>query len=115
MHASAPTSQNIYFGSRGSEFFKGSNQFDLSINYSIPVVRTLRPWIKADVLNLFNNQTLGAGTAGFRTTVRPDPNSALDSLGLPTGFIKASNFGTALSANSYPLARTFRLAMGVRF
>ena len=46
---------------------------------------------------------------------RPDPNSPLDSLGLPTGFTKASNFGTALSANSYPLARTFRIAMGVRF
>jgi hypothetical protein len=114
-YASAPTSQNIYFGSRGSEFFKGSSQFDLSVNYSIPVVRTLRPWIKADILNLFNDQTLGAGTAGFRTTVRPDPNSPLDSLGLPTGFTKASNFGTALSANSYPLARTFRIAMGVRF
>jgi len=67
------------------------------------------------VLNLFNQQTLGAGTAGFRTTVNPDPNSPLDSLGLPTGYTKSSNFGQALSANSYPIPRTFRVAFGVRF
>jgi hypothetical protein len=114
-YASAPSSQSIYFGNRGSQRFKGSNQIDLSLNYSIPVVKTLRPWLKADILNLFNNQTLGAGTAGFRTTVNPDPNSPLDSLGLPTGFIQASNFGQALSANSYPIARTFQVAFGVRF
>ncbi len=114
-YASAPSSQTIYFGSRGSESFKGASQMDLSLGYDIPVFKTVRPWLKADIINLFNNQTLGAGTAGFRTTVQPDPNSALDNLGLATGFIKSSTFGTALSANSFPLARTFRVAFGVRF
>jgi hypothetical protein len=114
-YASAPSSQTIYFDDRGSQFFKGSSQADLSLGYGIPVFKTLRPWLKADILNVFNNQILGAGTAGFRTTVQPDRTSPLDSLGLPTGYIKSSTFGTALSAASYPLARTFRVSFGLRF
>ncbi len=114
-YASAPTTQSIYFGDRGSQYFEGSNQADLTLGYDIPVFKTVRPWLKADILNLFNNQTLGAGTAGYRTTVKPDPASPLDSLGLRTGFIKSTTFGQAISANSYPTPRTFRIAFGVRF
>ena len=82
---------------------------------SIPVFKTVRPWLKADVVNLFNEQTLGAGTAGFRTTVLPDFNGPLDSLGLPLNYTKSPTFGQALNASSYPIARTFRIAFGVRF
>lgn len=88
--------------------------FDLSLSYGIPVFKTVRPWLKAEIMNLFNDHTLGAGTAGFRTTVTPNFAGPLDSLGLPTTFTKATTFGQALNANSYPLARTFRLAFGVR-
>jgi hypothetical protein len=114
-YASAPTSQTLYFGERGSEFFKGSNLVDLSLSYSIPVFKTLRPWLKFEVFNLFDNDTLGAGTTGFNTTVTPDPNSPRDSLGLPTGFIRGTQFGQALSAASYPTPRTWDVAFGFRF
>ena len=41
-------------------------------NYNIPVFRTLRPWIKFDVYNLFDNQKLIA----WNTTVSQDPDDA---------------------------------------
>ena len=40
----------LYFGDRGSQEFKGDGLFDMSINYNVPVFRTLRPWVKLDVL-----------------------------------------------------------------
>jgi outer membrane receptor protein involved in Fe transport len=114
-YASAPSSQTIFFGDRGTGRFKGANQFDLSLSYGIPVFKTLRPWLKAEIVNLFNEQTLGAGISGFRTTVQPDFNGPVDNLGLPLNFTQAPTFGNALNANSYPIPRTFRMAFGVRF
>jgi hypothetical protein len=114
----APSSQNVYFGDRGSQFFPGVALFDTSINYELPVYKTARPWLKFDVYNLFNDLTVIA----YNTTVNPDPNSPLDSMGLPTGFIKGSQFGQATSTAAYPVpfqgqrgGRTFRVALGFRF
>ena len=55
----APTTQTaVFFGERGSEEFKGYGLFDLDVSYNVPVFSSLRPWIKFDVYNLFNNQKL---------------------------------------------------------
>ena len=101
----------------------------MSFNYNIPVFRTLRPWVKFDVYNLFNNQKLIA----WNTTVSQDPASPKDSLGYATGYIKGATFGTATgntvtnlnvtTINAYPVAfsgavaggRTFQVAVGFRF
>jgi hypothetical protein len=114
----APSSQNVYFGDRGSQFFPGTALFDTSINYEVPIYRTARPWLKFDVYNLFNNLKVIA----YNTTVTPDPNSPLDAMGLPTGFIKGPSFGQATSTAAYPVAfqgqrggRTFRVSFGFRF
>lgn len=111
-------SQTLYFGERGSQSFEGYGLMDLSINYNIPVYRDLRPWIKAEVLNVFDNQKQIA----WSTTVRPDPNSPLDEHGLPTGYIKPATFGTATATTHFPRwragqngGRTFILYAGVRF
>ncbi|MQA29313.1 MAG: TonB-dependent receptor plug domain-containing protein [Luteitalea sp.] len=85
----APTSQDLYFGGRGAELFKGYGLLDLSVNYNIPVFRTLRPWLKFDVYNLLNNDKLIA----WNTTVFPDPGSSADSLGLATGYRQGPSFG----------------------
>ena len=117
-YAQPPQYQTLYFGERGSQEFKGYSLMDLSLNYSIPVFRTLRPWIKGEVLNLFNNQKL----ISWNTNVRPDPNSPKDANGLPTGYIKSSTFGTGTSNANYPYwrannsgGRTYLLYMGLRF
>jgi Carboxypeptidase regulatory-like domain/TonB dependent receptor-like, beta-barrel len=118
----------VFFGERGSEKFKGYGVFDTSFNYDIPVRGTLRPWVKLDVYNLFDNQKLIA----WDVRVNQDPTSPKDSLGLATGYVKRSTFGTAtgntislsgLTVNAYPVAfpgalpggRTIRLAVGFRF
>ncbi len=114
----APSSQNVYFGDRGSQPYPGFALFDTSINYELPVYKTARPWVKFDVYNLSNNLKL----IRYNTTVNPDPNSPLDAMGLPTGFIKGSQFGQATSTAAYPVpfqgqrgGRTFRVAFGFRF
>jgi hypothetical protein len=73
--------------------------------------------VKFDVFNIFNNDKL----IGFDTTVDPDPNSPLDALGLPTGFIEGETFGEALGPADFPQSlqtpggRSFRMALGFRF
>ena len=118
----AGQAQTIYFDDRGSEFFNASNQVDLGFLYQIPVWDTLRPWLKIELYNVFNNQPL----VGFNTNVTPDPNSPLDADGLRTGFIRGANFGTATGTASFPratttpggtalYARTFIMSFGLRF
>ena len=82
----------VFFnGERGSETFPGYGLFDTSINYNIPVFSTLRPWVKFDVYNLFNNQKL----IGWNTAVTQTAASAKDGLGLATGYTPGATFGTA--------------------
>jgi Carboxypeptidase regulatory-like domain/TonB dependent receptor/TonB-dependent Receptor Plug Domain len=118
----------VFFGARGSESFKGYGLFDTSINYGLPILRTLRPWVKLDVFNVLDNRKLIA----WNVTVKPDAASAKDSLGLATGYTPGATFGTAtgntinltgLTVNAYPVAfngalaggRTVRVAVGIKF
>ena len=110
--------QTLYFAERGTETFDGYGLVDLAISYDVPVWRTLKPWIKFELYNIFDNDKL----IGWTTTVTPDPNSALDSNGLRTGYIRAANFGTARNSADYPRpipgidgGRTFQMAFGMRF
>jgi hypothetical protein len=110
-YASGPTSQTLYFNERGSETFAATNIFDFGLTYQVPVFRTLRPWLKIDVFNIFNNDTLRT----WNTTVLADPNSPLDSLGLPTGYTPGPLFGQGTSNVNYPRARGWQMALGFRF
>jgi len=125
-----PGPQTLFFtGARGDQTFDGYAVTDLSINYDVPVFRTLKPWIKIDIYNLFNNEKLIA----WSTTVTPNRSGPVDSLGLPTTYTQSSTYGTATgntvtnlnNANiqAYPLSfaggqaggRTLLLAVGFRF
>jgi len=110
--------QTLYFGDRGTEEFEGYGLVDLAVTYDIAIWRTVRPWIKFELYNLFDNNKL----INWTTTVNPDPASPLDANGLPTGYIKAATFGTAPNNGSYPRpipgidgGRTFQMALGLRF
>ena len=96
---------------RGGELFNGYNLLDMSVNYDIPVFRSVRPWLKFDVFNVLNNDKLVA----WNTTVFPDPRSAADSLGLPTGYRTGTTFGQGTRNGHYAPPRVFRVAFGVRF
>ena len=118
-YASGPDPRTLYFSAgRGSEQFDGYGLFDLSLHYSIPVWQSLRPWVKAEIFNLFNNDQ----QIFWDTAVTPDPNSPLDELGLPTGYVEGPRFGQATSSDAYPQwspgrdgLRTIRFAVGFRF
>jgi hypothetical protein len=114
----APPSQTIFFGSRGSQTFKGYALLDLAVRYEIPTFSSLRPWVKIDVFNAFNNQKQVA----WDTTVLQDQTSPVDALGLHTGYRPANTFGNALSNEAFPMSspgetggRTFRIAAGFSF
>jgi len=109
---------NLFFGERGSQSFAGYALVDLGVNYAIPVWRTVRPYVKVEVLNALNNQKL----ITHDVVVRADPNSPRDSFGLPTGYIEGPRFGQATRNLDYPTwrpgfdgGRTILLAFGMRF
>jgi hypothetical protein len=125
----AAVTQTVFFtGARGDQNFKGFGVADFSATYEIPIVRTLRPWLKADVYNAFDNRKLIA----WNTTVTQN-RTTVDAQGLGTSYVPGRAFGTAtgntvtnLNVNNidaYPVAfpgalpggRTFAIALGVRF
>lgn len=110
-YATLPSTQTLFFADRGSEFFDAAHLWDLGLNYSIPVLKSLRPYVKFDLFNVFNNDTLTA----WNTVVTSNANSPRDALGLPTGFTQGSSFGRGTSNAHYPAARRYQLAVGFRF
>jgi hypothetical protein len=110
-YANLPTNQRVYFGERGSEQYDSAHLVDVAVNYAIPVFRSLRPWLKLEALNVFNND----GLIGWNTDVFQDPDSPTDRLGLHTGYTRGPAFGQAEENEDYPLPRTFRVSLGIRF
>jgi len=110
-YASIPASYTLYFGERGAGTFEDMHIVDLAVNYNIPVFRTLRPWVKFEARNLFNNDKLIA----WNTTVTRDVNSPLDELGQPTGHVQGASFGRGTTNAHYPIAREYFASFGLRF
>jgi len=116
------TQEQLFYSDRATEMFKGYGVLDASVNYNIPVWQELRPWIKLDFFNLFNNLKQIA----WNTTVTSDPTSPLDSLGRPTLPRFGANYGKYTSNTHFPPSqsgsdgqllrgRVFRMSFGLRF
>jgi hypothetical protein len=117
-YARAPTSQALYFAERGAGTFAGYGLVDLASTWSVPVWRTMSPWVKLEVLNLLNNQK----PISWDTTITADAKGALDAYGLPLDYIKGANFGNPTRTADYPRprpgmdgGRTVIAAFGARF
>jgi hypothetical protein len=115
---SAGTRQTVFFGDRGSYDYQGYGVMDLATSYYVPVWKTVKPWVKLEVYNLFNNQKQIA----WDKTVTADATSALDANGIPTGYVQGPNFGKATSGTHFvgpwlgqAGGRAMRVALGVRF
>lgn len=92
--------------------------FDLAVTYGVPVWQSLRPWVRLEVLNLFNNQQL----ISWDTTVTADLTGAKDANGLPLNYVPGPNFGKGTANANYARprqgmdgGRTLMLATGIRF
>jgi hypothetical protein len=81
------------------------------LNYSVPVFKSLRPWVKFEVRNAFNKTPL----IGSNVTITPNASSPLDSLGLPTGYTKGASFGKGTATTHFPFPREILLSMGFHF
>ena len=118
-YVDGPGRRTVYFSQgRGSETFDGYGLFDLSLQYQIPIWQSLRPWFKAEIFNVLNNDKRIASNV----TVVPDASGPVDELGIPTTFTDGSRFGEATSVDHFPHyipgldgLRTIRFAIGFRF
>jgi hypothetical protein len=117
-YARRPASQTLFFGERGAGTFAGYALVDLASTWSIPVWRSVSPWLKVEVLNLLNNDK----AISWDTTVTANASGARDALGLPLEYVKGTNFGNPTRTTDYPRprpgldgGRTYLMAFGVRF
>ena len=117
-YARRPTSQTLYFGERGAGQFEGFGVMDFATTWSVPVWKSVSPWLKFEALNALNNQKL----VSWDTAITADLNGPKDANGLPLNYIKGANFGKATATTNYirPRAgldggRTFIVAFGVKF
>ena len=127
-YATTSGQYNVYYADRGTGQFAGYGLFDTSLQYNVPVFKSLRPWARFDVYNLFDNQKLIA----WNTTISGNSAGPKDQYGIPTTFTQGSAFGTATGDTvtngsisgipAYPQwtggfngGRTFRAAIGFRF
>jgi hypothetical protein len=117
-YARRPASQTLYFGDRGAGTFAGYGLVDLASTWTVPVWRSLSPWVKVEMLNLLNNQKL----ISWDTTVTANASGPKDANGLPLDYVKGANFGNATRTTDYPRprpgldgGRTYLMAFGIRF
>ena len=110
-YVDAPSSQDLFFGQRGAVEFDDALTFDLAVNYQLPIWKDLDLWVKADIINLFDDDTQIAG----RTTVDGDFSGPLDNLGLPTTFTTPGNYLGARNNADFVAPREYRFTVGFRF
>lgn len=122
-YKSVPT-MTLFFGDRGEGRYNASSLFDVSLMYGIPVIWGVEPWIKFDVRNALNDDTLLV----YNTTIFADPASSFDADGLRTGYVlrnpaanpnnpddRKRTFGDPVSAASYQIPREYFVSAGIRF
>ena len=107
----APSSQTIFFGERGNVEFDDALTFDLSLNYTFTLFSDLELWIKADIFNVFDDDTQIAG----RSAVDANFDGPLDSLGIPTTFTLPSNFERARNNADFVNPQEYQFTVGFRF
>jgi outer membrane receptor protein involved in Fe transport len=110
-YASPPFGQIVYFDGRGTQTFDDLKAFDLVTLYQIPVWRSVEPWIKIQVRNLFDTTPKRNWDIG----VAPDFAGPVDANGIPTEFIRSPTYGEAFSPSDYYPGREFLVSLGIRF
>ena len=111
-YAQPPTSQTLFFGPRGSEEFNDWYTFDFAATYSLPFFKRFEPWVKLDVRNVLNDDTL----IGWNNTIVPITGAAapVDELGRPTTFRRSTQFGNPRGNGDFPTPREYRFSVGIR-
>jgi hypothetical protein len=117
-----PAGQTLFFGDRAVHAFEGYRVLDMSIRYSLPVSEALRPWLKLDFFNLFNNVT----PVRWNQSVAPDPEGPVDALGRSLRERVGPTYGRTTSNAHFPGSQSgadgqvlrgfaFRMSVGLTF
>jgi hypothetical protein len=91
--------------------FGSSLTFDLSVNYQLPIFKDFKAWIKADMINIFDDDSQISG----EDDVVADFSGPLNSLGIPTTFVDRSDTGDGEAAGDFVAPREYRFTVGFRF
>ena len=110
-YTSPPSSQTLYFGERGSEDFEDVHTLDFAATYSVPIWKSLRPWVKFEAYNFLNNDKL----VTWNTAITRNTTGPVDSDGLATEYVKGASFGKGTSNSNYVVPRTLQVSVGFRF
>jgi hypothetical protein len=106
-----PTNQTLFFGERGTEEFESSTTVDFAATYSLPIWKSLETWVKFDMRNVFDDDSVIDGAQ----TVNANFAGPLDANGLPTTFTRPANFGQPLNNEDFVTPREYRISAGIRF
>jgi outer membrane receptor for ferrienterochelin and colicin len=130
-YTTVPSSVNYYFTDRGAFQVEAMKATDLGINWYIPSLGGVSPFIEVDLINMFNGQAiedpdfidktiltrrnatcLQTGTttrcAAFNPLKNEQPSEGVH-------WQKGPNFGKPTSVDAYQLPRTYRFSLGLRF
>ena len=111
LYVDGPSSQVLYFGERGDVEFDDALTFDLSVNYQFQLFGDFDFWLKADVINVFNDDAQTDGRFAVNA-VRGGPT---DALGIPTTYTEPSNFRAPINNASFVIPREYKFTVGFRF
>ncbi|MEM6792422.1 MAG: TonB-dependent receptor [Acidobacteriota bacterium] len=106
-----PANQTVFFEGRGNVEFDDSLTFDLGVNYQLPIASDFELWIKADVINIFNDDTQIAGD----TNVDADTDGPVDALGIPLNFTTPTAFLSGRNNGDFVEPFEYRFTVGFRF
>ena len=121
-YTTPPAATTYYFGGRGAYRTDNLTRTDLSLNYAFHVTGlsgNTRTFVKLVVNNVFNN----AAVTAVDTTVFTNDSDATLTRFNPftetpvegTHWRKGPDFGRPVAAGAYQAARSFNVAVGVRF
>ena len=110
-HSIGRSQGQLFFGERGAGEFEPSHVVDLALQYRVPLWRSVEPWVKFELRNVFNEDALQT----YDTTITPNYAGPLDADGLPTEYIQSPTFGQATSDASHVVPREYLISAGIRF
>jgi hypothetical protein len=129
-YATPPTNVSYFFSGRGAFRVDPISSTDLGLNWYIPSIRGLRPFIETDFLNIFNQQGIEDPDFVNQTVVTRRQTTCLqnnstsrcvafnpftDTPQQGVNWQLGPTFGQPTSSSAYQLPRTYRFSVGVKF
>lgn len=125
-----PTNVSYFFSDRGAFRVDAISSTDLGLNWYLPSMHGVRPFIEVDFLNAFNEQGIEDPDFVDKTVLTRRQTTCLqtgsssrclafnpftDTPKLGVNWQYGTNFGKATSKDAYQLPRMYRFSIGLKF